>query len=94
MQKLSEEITPVFTPSIFSSSEDGIIMSSIFSGKLKIRLEKIRKRIKIDNISIMRDAVFFLNFKQTNDIERRIVINAVAGDIAFKFSKKEARIRF
>jgi hypothetical protein len=94
MQKLSEEITPVFTPSIFSNREDGIIMSSIFSGKFNIRLEKIRKRIKIDNISIVRDAVFFLNFKQTDDIERRIVINAVAGDIAFKFSKKEARIRF
>jgi hypothetical protein len=94
MQKLNEEITPVFTPSIFSSREDGIITNSIFSGKLKIRLEKMRKSISIERISIIRDAVFFLNSKQTIDIERRIVINAVAGDIAFRFSKNEARIRF
>lgn len=94
MQKLSEEITPVFTPSIFPSREEGIIMSSIFSGKINIRLEKIRKRISIESISIIRDGVFFLNSRQMNDIERRIVINAVEGDIAFKFSKNEARIRF
>ncbi len=94
MQKLSDEIIPVFTPSIFSNREDGIIMSSIFSGKLKIRLEKMRKSISIESISIIRDRVFFLNSKQTNDIERSIDISAVAGDIAFRFSKKEARIRF
>ena len=69
-------------------------MSSIFSGKINIRLEKIRKRISIESISIIRDRVFFLNSKQTNDIERSIDISAVAGDIAFRFSKKEARIRF
>ena len=94
MQKLSEDIFPVFTPLIFSRRENGIIMSSIFSGKLNIRLEKIRKRKSIESINIIRDAVFFLNSKKIKDAVKRILKRAVAGDIALKFSKKEERIRF
>ena len=94
IQKLNEDITPVFTPIIFSRREDGIIMSSIFSGILNIRLEKIRKRKSIERINIIRDAVFFLKSEQTNDIVKRVLIRAVAGDIALEFLKKEAKIRF